>query len=235
MTEVASPKASRQSLPRWLDPKLILGVLFVAASMVLGAQVITRADQTTEVWAMDADLAVGESLNADEHLVAKRVRFTSDADAQRYLTASEPIEDGARMTRAVGAGELLPKAAVTTDEEEQVRYFPVGVLAEQAPDLSTGDLVDVYAVRVENAGGAPPEEGDTGEVEPTGENGDTPPAELVLSGVRVVEISSGGGLTGGSGTRVTVRVNMEETSEEQIAAAAVSLAEGEAYIVRLPD
>lgn len=229
LTEVASPKASRQSLPRWLDPKLIVGVLFVAASMVLGAQVITRADQTTEVWAMQADLAAGETVVPDEHLVAKRVRFTSDDDAKRYLTASEEIANDTRMTRAVGAGELLPKAAVTTDEDEELRDFPVSVLAEQSPELASGDLVDVYAVSTDDAAEQAGE--DTGEVEPSEGDGESPPAELVLSGVRVVGSASGGGLTGG-GTRVTVRLDMAEISEAEIANAAVLLAEGEAYIVR---
>lgn len=227
LTEVASPKAARQSLPRWLDPKLILGVLFVAASMVLGAQVVTRADQSTEVWAVQSDLAEGETLVPDDHLVATRVRFTNGDDAQRYLTASESIKEGARMTRAVGAGELLPKEAVTTEEDEQLRDFPISVLAEQAPELKSGDLVDVFAVSTDSEGQSGE---DTGDV-PTEDDGEAAPAELVLSGVRVVESSSAGGLTGG-GSRVTVRLDMEEISEEAIANAAVLLAEGEAYIVR---
>lgn len=220
LTEVASPKASRQSLPRWLDPKLILGVLFVAASMVLGAQVISRADQTTEVWAVRADLTEGESIIPDEHLEPKRVRFTSSEDAQRYLTASKPIAEGARMTRAVGAGELLPKNAVTTDKDEELRDFPIEVIAGRAPDLSTGDMIDVYAVNDDpSAGGGDGEQGAAA-------------GQLVLSGVRIVEISNDGGLTGGGGSRVTVRLDREKFDDDAIANAAATLATSSAYIVR---
>ena len=128
MSDVSSPKATRQSRPRWLDPKLFLGILLVLASMALGARVIAQADQTVDVWALreNVDLAPTVPL-AQSALVAKSVRFTSQSDADLYVSAREPIPEGARMIRAVSAGELLPRNAWTNKADKDLNDAPIPV------------------------------------------------------------------------------------------------------------
>lgn len=225
----SSPKAARQSLPRWLDPKLILGVLFVAASMVLGSQVVLRADQSIEVWAMADSVPEGIEIVPDEHLTTKRVRFINEADAQRYLATSEDLGDGVRTVRGVGEGELLPANAVTRDEDDQLRELPVE-FSHAPANLAVGDEVDVFVVPDED-GGAPEEE------VPTDGEGPDPASEPVLSGVRVLDTGSGESALGGAGTsQVTVQVTLDDSfSIGQMVAAMRALSSGgTTYIVRLP-
>src|SRR4051794_35749108 len=45
VTDLASPAATRLSLPRWLDARIALGVLLVLLSVVAGARVFASADR----------------------------------------------------------------------------------------------------------------------------------------------------------------------------------------------
>ncbi|WP_157181180.1 hypothetical protein [Actinopolymorpha alba] len=195
MSDVPSPRATRQPRPRWLDPKLFLGILLVLASMALGARVIAQADATVEVWAVkdDVDLVPPATLTQDQ-LIAKTIRFTSQGDADRYVSAREQIPAGARMVRAVGGGEFLPRDSWTNKPDTKLRDAPVPIAASLLPKgIKVGDRVDIYFV----AG-----------------NDDTfPPKKALLaaSDVIVVALPSGGGLSGGDAS-ATIRVALDQMS-----------------------
>ena len=53
------PTPRRVRPPRWLDLRLVLGVLLVLGSVLLGARVVGAADATVPVWAAAGDLAAG--------------------------------------------------------------------------------------------------------------------------------------------------------------------------------
>src|SRR3954449_3519595 len=65
---VPGPVPRRVRPPRWLDLRLVLGVLLVLGSVLLGARVVGAADATVPVWAVTGDLAAGT------HLVAADLR-----------------------------------------------------------------------------------------------------------------------------------------------------------------
>jgi len=196
LSEVPSPKATRQARPRWLDPKLFLGILLVLASMALGARVIAQADATVEVWAVKDDVDLAPSAPLDESvLVVRKVRFTRQEDADRYVSAREKIPEGARMVRAVGAGEFLPRNAWTTKPDRQLRDAPIPVEAGLLPkSLRQWDRVDVYFIPA-NDDSFPPKKGVLG-----------------ASNVIVTQLPSGGGLGGGDGG-ATIRIALDEMSE----------------------
>jgi hypothetical protein len=127
--------------PRWLDLRLVLGVLLVLGSVLLGARVVSAADSTVPVWAAAGDLAAGTELTADD-VVAVEVRLDAAADA--YLsTGTRP--EGRTLARAVGNGELLPRSAL----EEPARLVQLALPVQAGyvpPALDRGQLVDVYAV-----------------------------------------------------------------------------------------
>lgn len=137
---IASPPARRLRTSGWLNLRLVLGVVLVLVSVLLGARVIGAADSSVLVWSMRQDIAAGTTLTADD-LSPARVRLWSDAD--RYLrTGTSPI--GRTLTRAIGAGELLPRAALTAGAPGRLVSLPVPSL--HAPDsLRRGQLVDVFA------------------------------------------------------------------------------------------
>jgi hypothetical protein len=146
--EVApGPTPRRVRPPRWLDLRLVLGVLLVLGSVLLGARIVSAADATVPVWAADADLAPGTELTADD-LVAVDVRL--DETASAYLAAGTRPE-GRVLARAVGAGELLPRTALEEPAEQVQLALPVQA-GYVPPSLERGQVVDVYAVADPAAG-----------------------------------------------------------------------------------
>jgi hypothetical protein len=144
---VAGPTPRRVRPPRWLDLRLVLGVLLVLASVLLGARVVGAADATVPVWAVTADLAAGTELSADD-LTAVDVRLDEAAGA--YLSAgTRPA--GRTLARAVREGELLPRSVLEAADELVQLALPVQS-GYVPPGLQRGQLVDVYAVADPAAG-----------------------------------------------------------------------------------
>jgi hypothetical protein len=127
--------------PRWLDLRLVLGVLLVLVSVLLGARVVGAADATVPVWAASGDLAAGTVLAAGD-LVAVDVRLDDAAD--RYLATSTRPE-GRSLARAVRDGELLPRSVLEGAPELVQLALPVQA-GYVPPGLDRGQVVDVYAV-----------------------------------------------------------------------------------------
>jgi hypothetical protein len=152
------PAATRARPPGWRDPRLWVGVAIVAASVLLGARVVGAADDMVTVWAADADLARGHRLT-EADLAPARVRFDAGATTGRYLPADEPLPDDLHLTRGLGAGELVPRAALGTPADSGVVRVSVALPAEQVPTgLAPGARVDVWVVdeRSTGAGRAEP-------------------------------------------------------------------------------
>ena len=143
----AGPTPRRVRPPRWLDLRLVLGVLLVLGSVLLGARVVGSADATVPVWAVTGDLAAGTELRAGD-LRAVDVRLADAADG--YLSTSTRPE-GRTLSRAVGAGELLPRAALEESSELVQLALPVQS-GYVPPGLLRGQVVDVYAVADPAAG-----------------------------------------------------------------------------------
>lgn len=172
MTEVASPRAVRVAMPRWLDARLALGVLLVALAVAAGARVFTAADNLAAVYVAAHDLAPGEHLSADD-LAVSHVRLRGQAGLYVAAAAAPPV--GYVVTRYVAAHELVPVGALAAASEAQrSRFVTVPVQPGHLADaLVRGDLVDVYLTPKSAAGEA------------------VPPPVLVLAGVPV-ESRAGG-------------------------------------------
>ncbi|WP_448627054.1 SAF domain-containing protein [Geodermatophilus sp. URMC 64] len=135
------PTPRRVRPPRWLDLRLVLGLLLVLGSVLLGARVVSAADATVPVWAAAGNLAPGTVLTAED-LVSVDVRL--DDTGESYLSSSTSPE-GRTLSRAVSDGELLPRSALTEPDELVQLALPVQA-GFVPPSLQRGQLVDVYAV-----------------------------------------------------------------------------------------
>ncbi len=140
----APPPATRVARPGWRDPRLWIGVLLVAGSVVLGARLLAAADDTVAVWALADERGSGSPVVAAD-LEVQRVRFGDDDALARYFPADEAVPDGLVLTRAVGAGELLARSAVADATTDEVLQVPLAVDPQQvSPDVTTGSVVDVW-------------------------------------------------------------------------------------------
>src|SRR5688572_3585436 len=143
---VPAPPALRATAPGWRDPRLWVGIVIVAVSVVAGARLLAAADDTVSVWAVAADVGAGDALTPED-LVATRVRFADSGDLATYFTVDDRLPAELEVTRGVGAGELLPRAAVGSLGATNTLEVPVAVEAEQVPgSVEAGSVVDVYLV-----------------------------------------------------------------------------------------
>lgn len=130
-------------------------MLLVCASGLLGARLLDRADDTVAVLAAQGPLAAGQELDADD-LVVVRLRFGSAAQADRYLPGDAEPAPGTVLRREVGAGELLPRAALTDGGGSGLVEVPLAVPVTGVPSsVRPGSRVDVWVTRSARDGGAP--------------------------------------------------------------------------------
>jgi hypothetical protein len=138
--------AVRLSRPGWRDPRLWIGVLLVVVSVVAGARVLATADDTVGVWAAARDMGAGDNLAAGD-LVVRRVRFGEAGGLDHYYPAGSELPSGLQLSRGVGAGELLPRAAVGPTGQDGIVQVPVAVAAELVPpSVGAGSVVDLYVL-----------------------------------------------------------------------------------------
>jgi hypothetical protein len=91
-------------------------------------------------------MGAGDEVSADD-LVATRVRFADGGGLEGYFTVDDELPADLELTRAVGAGELLPRAAVGSPGERHTVQLPIAVDPEQVPgSVESGSVVDVYLV-----------------------------------------------------------------------------------------
>lgn len=142
----SAPRARRLSGPGWRDPRIVLGLVVLAGSVVLGATLLDDADDTVPVWAVSTDLAAGQPVS-DQDLEVRQVRFPDAVAADRYLSAADPLPADATLARAVGAGELLPRAALGAAETARLVEVPVSAATDAVPgSVRAGSVVDVWVV-----------------------------------------------------------------------------------------
>lgn len=190
MADLASPRATRLVVPRWLDGRLALGVLLVLVSIVAGARVFAAADTYTQVYVAAHDLVPGQHLTAAD-LAVGRVRLAANSD--RYVAASAAAPVGYVVTRFVGAHELVPVAAIAGGAAAtRSRLVTVPVQpGHLAGDLARGDRVDVYLTAKASAG-------------------DPVPAPKLVAAALPVETRDGGARTFSGSATVSVVLSVPE-------------------------
>jgi hypothetical protein len=213
----SSPQAARLVRSRWLDPRLVTGLLLMLGSVVLGTRVIAAADDTVPVLVAATDLAPGQSLTT----TMVETRQVGLAESLEGLYHTGQVGDGYVVVRPVSAGELLPRSAVAVvTDTDAVRYVTVAVPATEVPvGLGPAAVVDVWR--------APPEQGDDRT------------AGRLLADVSVTAVDSGSGGLGGSGgvARVTLAVAADTRADlDQAVAGLVAAArDGLVYLVHVPE
>lgn len=148
-----SPPASRRAAPHWRDPRLLVGLVVVAACALLGARLLASADDSVAVWAAGTALNPGQRVTPAE-LVRTQVRFRGQAEADLYVSADTEVPAGATVDRPVQPGELLPRSALADPATRSLTEVPLSVGTEAVPDtVDTGSTVDVW-VTAQSAGSA---------------------------------------------------------------------------------
>lgn len=180
MVPESAATAARLKRPSWKDPRLMVGILLVLASVAGVVFLVGSADRTTEVYAARDGIAVGETLTPD-NVVRVKVRL-GDAE-QHYITASDGLPQGTVAVQRIAKDQLVPRASL--GEVDQLNRKPVAIQVEQSlPSQAVpGARVDVWVAQ------------------PDAKNGFSEP-KLVLPGAEIAEVTTGSTALGSSKTTV---------------------------------
>jgi hypothetical protein len=180
---------ARLKRPSWKDPRLLVGVLLVLASVVGVISLVGSADRTTEVYAARDSIAVGEKLTPDNVIRAK-VRLGETEE--NYVMAESGLPEGLVAVQRIGKNQLVPKESL--GKVDELDRKPVAVTIEETlpPQAVAGSRVDVWVAL------------------PDARNGFSEP-KMLLSGAEIAQVSTGSTALGSS--RNTVLMVLVEDSQ----------------------
>ncbi|MEE1616920.1 SAF domain-containing protein [Brachybacterium sp. J153] len=137
----ATAPVMRLRRPRWRDPRLIVGIVLVVASVLMGALLVSRLSETTPVLIAKGPIAPGDPLDA-ETLTTVELRLGDQQEL--YVGSLDAVPDGAVAGRAVQAGEMLPVSAVGQPEDVALRPVVIPVDASVAESVVPGATVELW-------------------------------------------------------------------------------------------
>lgn len=188
----ASPTPPRPR-PSWREPRFLLGLVLVLASVAGVSGLLAASDRTVQVYAARHALAAGDAVAAGD-LVGVRVRLGSATAA--YLT-STPSPD-AVVTRTIAAGELVPVGALGAASAQRETSVVIAVDGELPGSVAAGSSVDVWAAAASGNGAGAPKFG---------------APRVLVPGAAVVRVVRDSGLGATGGVAVEVRVPTDATAE----------------------
>ncbi|GAA1278403.1 SAF domain-containing protein [Arthrobacter pascens] len=180
MSSSAVASGARLKKPSWKDPRLLVGVLLILASVVGVISLLGSADKTTEVFVAREAIAVGEKLSPDN---VSRVKVRLGEVESHYITAESGMPDGLVAVQRIGKDQLLPReslGAVDVLDRKPVAVTVQEALPEQAV---AGTRVDVWVSM------------------PDARNGFAQP-KLLLPGAEIAQVSPGSTALGSSKSTV---------------------------------
>ncbi|QOD93189.1 hypothetical protein [Chryseoglobus sp. 28M-23] len=139
---------------RYRDPRLLIGLLLVAGSVLGVVGVVAAVDDGVEVYAAPRLLTVGEHVDASD-LELRRVSLGPDSTT--YLRGGQLPEGGVIVSRSIGSGELVPLSAVGDVRGASSTTIVVSLATDLGGTVRAGDLLDLWSAPALEAGryGAP--------------------------------------------------------------------------------
>ncbi|MCB5273841.1 hypothetical protein BJG92_01366 [Arthrobacter sp. SO5] len=188
----------RLKKPSWKDPRLLIGILLVLASVVGVISLLGAADQTTEAFAAREPIAVGENVTADK-LTRVKVRL-GDVE-QHYLAPESGLTEGLVAVQRIGKDQLVPRGSL--GRLDALDRKPVAVTIDEAlpAQATAGSRVDVWVAL------------------PDARNGFSQPA-LLLPGAEIAQITPGSTALGSARSTVVMVLVPDEQMPKLLGAQA---------------
>jgi hypothetical protein len=132
-----------------LDPRLLVGMALVGASVVSVVALVGAADARVTVYAADSALSPGDRVTAAD-LLERSVAL--DGTEGLYLTEADLPEDGLIVTKAVAAGELVPLSAAGSVDGLRATALVLELSMRVSSAVGPGTLVDIWSSAAEEQG-----------------------------------------------------------------------------------
>jgi hypothetical protein len=127
-----------------LDPRLLIGIVLIAASTTGVWALVSGLDDSVEVYAARGTLTPGTRIDPAD-LTTESVRLGATAD--QYLVPGDLPDGGLVVSRTIESGELVPDSAVDDADRTGLATVVVPSRAALPSGLGAGATVDVWAAR----------------------------------------------------------------------------------------
>jgi len=138
MSEQKTPPRRRRF---FVDPRFVIGLLLVAASVGGVLSIVSTADSTIRVYTARDAIAPGDRINSGD-LIEVSVRLDS---ADLYLLPGDLPDEGLVVVKAVAQGELVPTSAVGLVAGLRLASIVVTVAGQLPASVGPGSTVDLWA------------------------------------------------------------------------------------------
>jgi hypothetical protein len=124
------------------DPRLLIGLLLVAASVAATVGIVAAADRRVQVYAAAGPLEPGQRIAASD-LVARGVAL--DGSDSLYLGIGDVPRGGLVVTRAVAQGELVPASSVGRTSDVDATSLVLRLATRVSAAVRPGASIDVWS------------------------------------------------------------------------------------------
>ena len=139
-----TPGSTRTRRRFWVDPRFVIGLVLVAASIAGVAAVVADSDHSTAAYTARHTLAVGDRLTPAD---LRETRVQLGAAAALYLVPAPKLKEGLLVTQTILSGELVALSAVGTVSGRDVTSVVVDVPGRLAASILAGSVVDIWSAR----------------------------------------------------------------------------------------
>jgi hypothetical protein len=123
--------------------RTILGGCLIAASFISALVISNSSSRMITVWSAAVELGQGEVITSDDVVISK---VLLPSNAGNYIDGEVSII-GSSVVRAIGADELIPAYALSSQIDEQLKQVPIAISFTQVPkDIGSGQRVDIYGI-----------------------------------------------------------------------------------------
>lgn len=123
--------------------RTILGGCLIAASFISALVISNSSSRMITVWSAAVELGQGEVITSDDVVISK---VLLPSNAANYIDGELSII-GSSVVRAIGADELIPAYALSSQIDEQLKQVPIAISFTQVPkDIGSGQRVDIYGI-----------------------------------------------------------------------------------------
>jgi len=137
----------------WVDPRFIIGLLLVAASVGGVYAIVSFADTSVPAYTARDPLAQGDVISLDD-LVESHVRLDGADDL--YLLEGDVPDDGLVVVKPVAAGELVPASAVGSAAGQRFASVVLTLATQLPASVGPGSPVDLWSAQEGDDGFGPP-------------------------------------------------------------------------------
>lgn len=141
MASEAQGQAARLAKPSWKDPRLLIGILLVLASVAGVVALVGSAGRTVPMYAAKDALVVGQKITPESFTI---VQVQLGDAGGKYMNSQVVLGENSVAVRMVPKGELVARSSIGQTDALDRKPAPVTISEPLPKEVVVGSHVDVW-------------------------------------------------------------------------------------------